>query len=69
MEHVVPQNLSQTEPAKLPRLAFSVNETAQQLGVTPITVYRLIQRGKLRASSVLRHKLIPVTEIQKLLAQ
>ncbi|MEW6157789.1 MAG: helix-turn-helix domain-containing protein [Verrucomicrobiota bacterium] len=68
MQNVVPiQN--QTEPAKLPRLAFSVNETAEALGIKPISVYRLINRGKLRASSVLRHKLIPVSEIQRLLAQ
>lgn len=35
---------------KLPRLAFSVKETAEILGVAKPTVYRLLQRGLLRSS-------------------
>jgi excisionase family DNA binding protein len=49
------------------RLAFTAQETADLLGVSPETVYRLIKRGKLRSSNALRHKLIPRTEIERFL--
>ena len=50
------------------RLAYSVEESAQLLGVHYFSVYRLIQRGKLRACRVLRGKLlVPRTELLKLL--
>lgn len=52
---------------KLPRLAYTMQETAAMLGVSYITVWRLIQRGLLRSSTALRHKLIPATEIQRFL--
>jgi len=42
-------------------------ETARILGVSYITVHRLLKRGKLRSSSALRHKLIPMTEIERFL--
>lgn len=38
------------------------------LNVAPISIYRLLQRGLLKSSSALRHKLIPVSEIQRFLA-
>lgn len=53
----------------LPRLAFSMQETAEVLGVSYITVHRLIQRGLLRSSKALRHKIIPRTEIERFLKQ
>ena len=37
------------------------------LNVAPISVYRLLQRGLLKSSTALRHKLIPVSEIHKFL--
>ncbi len=50
------------------RLAYSVNEAAQLLGVHYFSVYRMIQRGKLRACRVLRGKLlVPRSELLKLL--
>lgn len=50
------------------RLAYSVEESAQLLGVHYFSVYRMIQRGKLRACRVLRGKLlIPRSELLKLL--
>lgn len=50
------------------RLAYSVEETAQLLGVHHFSVYRMIQRGRLRACRVLRGKLlVPRAEILKLL--
>jgi len=51
------------------RLAYSVSETAQILGVSYCTVYRLLQRGLLRSSNALRHKLIPRFEIERFLKE
>jgi excisionase family DNA binding protein len=62
-------HLSEQEQAsQLPRLAFTMAETARILGCSYISVFRLVQRGKLRACSALRHKLIPRAEIEKFLA-
>jgi excisionase family DNA binding protein len=61
---------SETQPATPPveRLAYSVQEAADLLGVNYFSVYRLIQRGKLKVSRVLRGKLlVPRSELLKLL--
>ena len=48
--------------------AYSVQEAADMLGVNYFSVYRLIQRGKLRVCRALRGKLlVPRTELLKLL--
>ena len=52
-----------------PRLAYSIQETAQMLGVCTKTVRRLITRGLLRPSRALRHLLIPKTEIDRFLKE
>jgi len=50
------------------RLAYSVQEAADLLGVNYFSVYRLIQRGKLRVCRALRGKLlVPRSELLKLL--
>lgn len=50
------------------RLAYSIEEAAQMLGLNYHSIYRLIQRGKLKACRVLRGKfLIPRDELLKLL--
>jgi excisionase family DNA binding protein len=56
-------------PAGTPeRLAYSVQEAADLLGVNYFSVYRLIQRGKLKPCRALRGKLlVPRTELLKLL--
>jgi len=56
------------EPA-LPRLAFSMYETAKILGVCYQTVWRLHQRGLLRSSGSLRTKLFSKMEIERFLAK
>lgn len=53
----------------LRRLAFSVRETAEMLGISEKTVRRLIRRGLLRPSRALRHLLIPKKEIERFLEQ
>jgi len=49
------------------RLAYTLKETAQVLGVSYMTAFRLCQRGKLRSSSALRTKLISRAEIERFL--
>jgi excisionase family DNA binding protein len=60
-----------TPPLPVPeqeRLAYSVQEAADLLGVDYFSVYRLIQRGKLRACRALRGKLlVPRSELTRLL--
>lgn len=51
------------------RLAYSMRETADMLGVSYITVHRLLKRGKLRASDALRNKVIPRSEIERFLRE
>ena len=60
---------SSQAPASEPeRLAYSLREAADLLGVDYFSVYRLIQRGKLRACRALRGKLlVPRTELLRLL--
>ena len=54
---------------KLPRLAFSMKETAEILGVSYGSVRHLIQRGLLKSSLALRLKIIPKTEIERFLKE
>ena len=55
-------------PTQTGRLAYSVQEAADLLGVNYFSVYRLVQRGKLKACRALRGKLlVPRSELLKLL--
>ena len=55
-------------PPQKERLAYSIPEAAEMLGVDYFSVYRLIQRGKLKACRALRGKfLITRTELFRLL--
>jgi len=56
------------QPATTERLAYSVQEAAEMLGVNYFSIYRLIQRGKLKVCRALRGKLlVPRSELLKLL--
>lgn len=65
------ETLPQPEPpptATSERLAYSVQEAADLLGVNYFSVYRLIQRDKLKVCRALRGKLlVPRSELLKLL--
>lgn len=52
---------------RLPRLAYTLKETAEILGISQATVYRLLYRGLLRSSLALRSKLIAKSEIERFL--
>ena len=54
---------------KLPRLAFSVKETAEMLGISQPTAYRLLDRGLLKSSLALRRKLVSRSEIERFLRE
>jgi excisionase family DNA binding protein len=59
---------SAAPPVEAERLAYSIQESADLLGVDYFSVYRLIQRGKLRACRALRGKLlVPRSELLRLL--
>ena len=63
-----PASNAQETPATTERLAYSVQEAADLLGVNYFSVYRLIQRGKLKVCRALRGKLlVPREELLKLL--
>ena len=51
------------------RLAYTMWETAEILGVNYHTVYRLAKRKLLRSSSALRTKLFPKAEIERFLTE
>jgi hypothetical protein len=58
-----------TENRKVPRLAFSVAETATALGISTSSVRRLILREKIKPCRLLRHILVPATEIERILSE
>ena len=61
------KKLSRT-PQPTERLAYSVQESADMLGIHYFTMYRLIQRQKIKTCRVLRGKLlVPRTELLQLL--
>ena len=57
-----------SEPSSPPveRLTYSVDESAAALGVSKPTIYRLVARRLLRPVPGIRHKRIPVRQIQAL---
>jgi excisionase family DNA binding protein len=66
-ETITPNISSVGAKPPLPKLAYSMKETAEVLGVSYFTVHRLIKRGLLKSSNALRHKLIPHSEIERFL--
>ena len=51
------------------RRAYTLKETAALLGISYITAWRLVKRGKLRSSNALRTMLIPSEEIDRFLRE
>lgn len=67
----MPENekpIQTTAPPPAERLAYSIQEAADLLGIHYYTMYRLIQRQKIKTCRVLRGKLlVPRVELVKLL--
>jgi len=57
------------EAASKGRMACSMQEAAQMLGISYTSVWRLIKRGKLRSLDALRTKIIPMKEIERFLSK
>lgn len=51
------------------RLAYSVKETAEILGISEKTVRRLIVSGEIRVSRKIRHLIIPKKELERFLSE
>lgn len=54
---------------RVQKLALSRHEVAASLGVSTITIDRLVKRGQLRASRATRRPLFAVTEVQRFLQE
>jgi excisionase family DNA binding protein len=64
----IPTNEEPSTATITERLAYSIQEVADLLGVHYFSIYRLIQRGKLKTCRALRGKLlVPRAELLKLL--
>jgi excisionase family DNA binding protein len=66
---VLPLASPTSSPPIAQRLAFSVSEAVQMLGVSDKTIRRLIDRKPIRASHALRHLRIPKTELDRFLKE
>jgi hypothetical protein len=51
-----------------PAGALKLKDAANYLGVAPISVRRLIERGLIKPNRALRHVIIPVSELDRFLA-
>ena len=64
-----PERTRPVEPSR-ERLSYSLHEAAEMLGVDYFSVYRLVQRGRLKACRALRGKfLISRKELLRLLSE
>lgn len=52
---------------KLNRLAVKVEEAADLMGISKTSIYRLVSNGVLTPNKSLRHLLIPLRQIEKLI--
>ena len=57
------------QPATIERLAFNAEETAQALGISLVTLWRLERRELLKPSRALRPPRWSRTEIERLLEE
>jgi hypothetical protein len=62
-------NIATESGQRIQRLAFTTEETAAALGLTPITVWRLTQRGLLKPNRATRRPLYAVSEIERFLQE
>lgn len=63
-----PQIETEQSPQQNERLAYTLVEVADMLGIGYLSVYRLVQRGKLKTCRALRGKfLVQRTELLRML--
>jgi excisionase family DNA binding protein len=69
VEHSTPKGLSaQVSPHEM-RLALRINEAASALGIGRSTLYALIAKGEVKSAVVAGCRLIPMSELQRLLSE
>ena len=49
--------------------ALKLKDAAEYLGISPISVRRLIERGLIKPNRALRHVIIPLSELTRFLAE
>lgn len=64
-----PDNIKPAEKPAVPKLAFSMREGAECIGVSYVTMHRLIKRGLIKSSNALRTKLIARSELERFLKE
>lgn len=52
-----------------PKGAVKLKDAANYLGVSPISVRRLIERKLIKPNRALRHVIIPISELDRFLAE
>jgi excisionase family DNA binding protein len=69
--HLARERLNKLHPQVLtaPAGALKIKEAARYLGVSPISVRRLIHRGLIKPNRALRHILIPIGELDRFLEE
>ncbi len=60
---------STTHRSERERFGYTITETAQLLGISRRSIYRLIARGLIGRSHALRKIIIPRSEIEKFLSK
>jgi predicted site-specific integrase-resolvase len=65
----VQHEIEKPAASPVPKLAYTMREAAGALGVSYITVHRLLKRGLLKSSSALRTKIISLAEIERFLRE
>lgn len=56
-------------PPRTPKLAYSVGELAQELGLSRITIYRLEKRGLLKSTGATRRKIFSHAAVKEFLSK
>jgi hypothetical protein len=62
------ENITPNAKPIVERLAYTKSELCEALRLSPVTLWRLEQRGLLMPIAGLRHKLYPVTTVERFLA-
>jgi hypothetical protein len=60
------ENIS--SPSRVTPRAVKLKAAANYLGISPVSVRRLIKRGLIKPNRALRHQLIPIAELDRFLA-
>jgi hypothetical protein len=69
MSEIMSEPRKPSEARSLPKLGFTMRQTAEIIGVSYMTVFRLAKRGLLRPSKALRTKIFSAEEIQRFLRE